>query len=50
MLLLLELNLNFFEVRQLEDREVNEDVLAGEMKRLKIEGITTAESQADDFE
>ena len=38
-----ELNLNFFEVRQLEDREVNEDVLAGEMKRLKIEGITAAE-------
>ena len=38
-----ELNLNFFEVRQLEDHEVNEDVLAGEMKRLKIEGITAAE-------
>jgi hypothetical protein len=38
-----ELNLNFFEVRQLEDREVNEDVLASEMKRLKIEGITAAE-------
>lgn len=38
-----ELNLNFFEVRQLEDREVNEDVLASEIKRLKIEGITAAE-------
>ncbi len=38
-----ELNLNFFQVRQLEDREVNEDVLAIEMKRLKIEGITAAD-------
>ncbi len=38
-----ELNLNFFEVRQLEDREVSEVVLASEMKRLKIEGITAAE-------
>ena len=38
-----ELNLNFFDVRQLEDREVSEDVLASEMKRLKIEGITAAE-------
>ena len=38
-----ELNLNFFEVRQLEDREVSEFVLASEMKRLKIEGITAAE-------
>jgi hypothetical protein len=34
-------NLNYFEVRQLEDREVSQDVLASEMKRLKIEGITT---------
>jgi len=38
-----ELNLNFFEVRQLEDRGVSEFVLASEMKRLKIEGITAAE-------
>ena len=37
-----ELNLNYFEVRQLEDREINEDVLASEMKRLKIEGNATA--------
>lgn len=34
-----DLNLNYFEVRQLEDREVNKDVLTIEMKRLKIEGI-----------
>ena len=34
-----DLDLNYFEVRQLEDREVNEDVLASEIKRLKIEGI-----------
>lgn len=38
-----EANLNYFEVRQLEDREINEDVLASEMKRLKIEGITAPE-------
>jgi hypothetical protein len=38
-----ELKLNFFEVRQLEDGEINEDVLAIEMNRLKIEGITAAE-------
>lgn len=38
-----EVNLNYFEVRQLEDREINEDVLASEVKRLKIEGITAPE-------
>lgn len=37
------LNLNYFEVRQLEDREISEDVLANEKNRLKIEGITAAE-------
>lgn len=38
-----ELNLNYFEVRPLEAREINEDLLTGELKRLKIEGITAAE-------
>jgi hypothetical protein len=38
-----ELNLNFFEVRRLENREVNEVVLGNEMKRLRIEGTTAAE-------
>jgi hypothetical protein len=38
-----ELNLNYFEVRPLEAREINDDVLASEMKRLKIEQITAAE-------
>jgi hypothetical protein len=38
-----DLDLNYFEVRQLEDREVDEDVLASEMKRLKIEEIAPQE-------
>jgi len=36
-------NLNSFQVRQLENREVSEDVLASEMKRLKIEGVGASE-------
>jgi hypothetical protein len=38
-----ELNLNYFEVRPLEDREISEDVLANEMKRLKINGVSATE-------
>jgi hypothetical protein len=38
-----ELNLNYFKVRPLEDREINADALASEMKRLKIEGTNAAE-------
>ena len=42
-----DLNLNSFEVRQLEDRIIHEDVLGSEIKRLKIEGITPAELKVE---